>query len=134
MNHELVKAGFAWWYQKYAPDDETLKQLEHEAREAKRGLWGDPNPIPPWQWRVKRKSPREYREPRPPATTSSTFDPTQYVGQGNRYNCKDFNSQANAQAVLRADPSDPNRLDGDGNRIACEGNRGPYDRELVLVR
>ena len=99
----------------------------------RRGLWADPNPIPPWQWRVKRKSPRDYREPRTPATTSSVFDPTHYVGQGNRYNCSDFTSQAQAQSVLRADPTDPNRLDGDKDGIACEGNRGPYDREPVLV-
>ncbi len=83
---------------------------------------------------MKSKSPREYREPRPPATTGGAFDPTHYVGQGNRYNCSDFASQAQAQAVLRADPTDPNRLDGDRNGIACEGNRGPYDREPVLVR
>ena len=134
LNRELVKAGFAWWYRRYAPDNEPLKQLEAEARQAKRGLWADPHPVPPWQWRVKRKSPREYREPRAPATTSSTFDPAQYVGQGNRYNCSDFTSQAQAQAVLRADPTDPNRLDGDKDGMACEGNRGPYDRELVLVR
>ncbi len=37
LNHELVRAGFAWMYRRYAPDDETLKQLEHEARVAQRG-------------------------------------------------------------------------------------------------
>ena len=131
LNHELVRAGFAWWYRKYAPEDETLKQLEQEARAAKRGLWVDAKPIPPWQWRTGKKSPRDYREPRPPATTSRTFDATQYVGQGNRYNCKDFRSQANAQAVLRADPTDPNRLDGDKDGIACESRPQPYDHMLV---
>jgi len=34
--------------------------------------------------------------------------------------CKDFNTQAQAQAVLVADPSDPNRLDGNNNGQACE--------------
>jgi hypothetical protein len=34
--------------------------------------------------------------------------------------CKDFSSQEQAQAVLRADPSDPNGLDRDGNGWACE--------------
>ncbi len=51
LNHELVKAGFAWWYRKYAPEDDTLKQLEEEARQAKRGLWVDPHAVPPWEWR-----------------------------------------------------------------------------------
>ena len=59
------------------------------------------------------------------------FDPTKYIGQGNRYNCSAFASQADAQAVLRADPRDPNGLDGDRDGIACESNRGP--RDLVRV-
>ena len=51
LNQELVKAGMAWWYRQYAPNDTTLAQLEAEARTAKRGLWADAHPIPPWQWR-----------------------------------------------------------------------------------
>ncbi len=54
VNHKLVKDGWCWWYRKYAPDDAVLEALETEAREAKRGLWIDPRPIPPWEWR-KRK-------------------------------------------------------------------------------
>jgi endonuclease YncB( thermonuclease family) len=42
VNHELGKAGFLGWYRKYALDNETLMQLEAEARKAKRGLWADP--------------------------------------------------------------------------------------------
>ncbi len=34
LNRELVQAGFAWWYRRYAPDDETLAQLEREASSA----------------------------------------------------------------------------------------------------
>lgn len=48
LNQELVKAGLAWWYRQYSKD-ETLAQLEQEARTARRGLWVDPNPIPPWE-------------------------------------------------------------------------------------
>ena len=67
----------------------------------------------------------------PAPSTGSAFDPTQYVGQGNRYGCSAFKSQAVAQAVLRADPRDPNQLDGDRDGIACESNPGPSD--LVKV-
>jgi hypothetical protein len=35
-------------------------------------------------------------------------------------NCDDFPNQAAAQAVLVADPSDPNNLDGNDNGQACE--------------
>ena len=51
LNHELVRAGLAWRYRKYAPDIGTLAQLEAAARDAKRGLWSQPNPLPPWEWR-----------------------------------------------------------------------------------
>jgi hypothetical protein len=59
------------------------------------------------------------------------FDPTAYVGQGDRFDCQDFRSQAEAQAVLRADPSDPNRLDPDRDGIACEANPPPRDANRV---
>jgi micrococcal nuclease len=51
MNHELVKHGWCWWYRKYAPGDTVLEGLEKEAREAKKGLWAEPAPVPPWKWR-----------------------------------------------------------------------------------
>jgi endonuclease YncB( thermonuclease family) len=54
VNHELVKDGWCWWYRKYAPGDTTLQLLESDAREAKRGLWADPHPVPPWEWRKRR--------------------------------------------------------------------------------
>jgi endonuclease YncB( thermonuclease family) len=48
VNHMLVKRGWCWWYRKYAPGDTVLEGLEKEARKAKKGLWVDPAPIPPW--------------------------------------------------------------------------------------
>ncbi len=65
-------------------------------------------------------------EPAPPPA-SAGFYPSAYLGQGDAYNCKDFVSQADAQAVLRVDPSDPNGLDADNDGIACESNRAPRD-------
>ncbi len=58
------------------------------------------------------------------------FDPLPYIGSGNAYNCPDFANQAQAQAVLRADPTDPNKLDTDRpfpDGIACEVNPAPFD-------
>lgn len=51
VNHELVKDGWCWWYRKYAPGDTALEGLENEARAARKGLWADPQPVPPWEWR-----------------------------------------------------------------------------------
>lgn len=51
VNLELVREGLAWWYERYAPDDAVLQRLEQEARNARRGLWSDPEPAAPWDWR-----------------------------------------------------------------------------------
>ena len=51
VNHTLVRDGWCWWYRKYAPGDMVLKSLEKRARDAKKGLWIDPLPVPPWEWR-----------------------------------------------------------------------------------
>jgi LPXTG-motif cell wall-anchored protein len=40
--------------------------------------------------------------------------------QANDQNCKDFDSQAEAQAHLDANKSDPDRLDGDNDGQACD--------------
>lgn len=58
LNRELVKAGFAWWFRRYAPKDRELEKLESEAREARRGLWVDADPIPPWEFRRLSRSRR----------------------------------------------------------------------------
>ena len=46
VNHNPVKVGWCWWYRKYAPGTGELESLEAEAREAKKGLWADPHPVP----------------------------------------------------------------------------------------
>ena len=51
LNDELVKARLAWWYRQHAQNIGTLPQFEAGAREAKRGLWSQPNPVLPWEWR-----------------------------------------------------------------------------------
>ena len=53
---EQVRAGMAWHYKYYeneqSPADRRLyAEAELEARRARRGLWADPNPTPPWDFR-----------------------------------------------------------------------------------
>jgi endonuclease YncB( thermonuclease family) len=54
VKHRLVKEGWCWWYPKHAPHDAELERLESEARDAKKGLWQDPHPVPPWAYRKAR--------------------------------------------------------------------------------
>ena len=50
VNKELVRQGWAWAYLDYLQDT-SLIDTERQAREAKWGLWVNPNPISPWDWR-----------------------------------------------------------------------------------
>lgn len=54
----LVEQGLAWHYTRYAheqpePERRRYAEAELKARQAGRGLWSDPNPIPPWEWRAR---------------------------------------------------------------------------------
>jgi endonuclease YncB( thermonuclease family) len=55
LNRELLRAGLGWWNRKYEPHDHDLQRLEAEARAARRGLWSERDPVPPWQHRRARK-------------------------------------------------------------------------------
>lgn len=45
-----VRAGMAWVFDRYVTD-RTLYGLQDDARAAGRGLWSEPAPVPPWEWR-----------------------------------------------------------------------------------
>lgn len=55
-NLAMVRNGLAWHYVKYSTDS-VYSVLEAEARAKKLGLWAEPNPVAPWLWRKKKKSP-----------------------------------------------------------------------------
>ena len=54
INMETVADGFARRYVQYDKPGEFTAP-EAEARERRRGLWADPNPMPPWEWRSTRR-------------------------------------------------------------------------------
>ncbi|MFW5975184.1 MAG: thermonuclease family protein [Desulfosalsimonas sp.] len=53
LNEELVRAGFAYVYDRYCRirDCYAWKDLESNVRESEIGLWKQASPIPPWKWR-----------------------------------------------------------------------------------
>jgi micrococcal nuclease len=55
VNAHLVREGFAWWFRRYS-DDSTLKEAEEAARRERRGLWADPSPVAPWDWRAQQRA------------------------------------------------------------------------------
>ncbi|WP_291103033.1 thermonuclease family protein [Hydrogenophaga sp.] len=56
INLAMVAAGLAWHYKAYEeeqslPDRILYAKSENEARSERRGLWVDPEPEAPWDWR-----------------------------------------------------------------------------------
>lgn len=50
-NAAQVQRGWAWVFKRYAKRDSPLYAVEDEARRARRGLWQEDAPVPPWEWR-----------------------------------------------------------------------------------
>lgn len=113
VNAEQIKRGMAWIYRKYNRD-RSLVALEQEARGAKRGLWSDLNPIPPWEYRHGGKAGSIRR---------STSEQVQAKAIGNgqcagkRY-CNQMASCEEAKVYLSQ--CGLSGLDGDGDGVPCE--------------
>lgn len=52
----LIRKGLAWWYRQYSreqsPDDQDrYADAEQRAKTSRQGLWNEPAPTAPWDWR-----------------------------------------------------------------------------------
>jgi len=60
INLAMIEAGMAWYYQQFArdlspADREPYAQAETQARAQRLGLWADPDPQAPWDFRRQRR-------------------------------------------------------------------------------
>jgi len=53
LNRHLIEYGYAWVYHQYckAPFCSEWSEVEAKAKTARKGLWKNPNAIPPWDYR-----------------------------------------------------------------------------------
>ncbi len=58
LNQKMVEDGFAWHYKQYSTDAKLAK-AESAAKSKKLGLWADPNPLAPWEFRKRQKQPAD---------------------------------------------------------------------------
>ncbi|MDD5597757.1 MAG: thermonuclease family protein [Victivallaceae bacterium] len=79
INLEMIKAGHAWWLEKYSPEATELKEAERKARESKTGLWQNPGAVRPEFFRHPELRPNPERQ-------------TQFSGASNifLYSANDF--------------------------------------------
>jgi len=60
VNLAQIAAGMAWHYKKYEREQSSNDRMlygaeELNARAARRGLWEDPQPVAPWDWRAEKR-------------------------------------------------------------------------------
>lgn len=100
VNIEQVKAGLAWHFKKYEDEqkpDERIRYAaaEVEARSAGLGLWKDPNPTPPGDWRADVKTQR-WGPPPPAGTIIGNLNSKKY----HRPDCPGYRDMAERNRVF----------------------------------
>ena len=111
LDAEQIQRGMAWVYRRYTRA-RKLYALEAEAKRARRGLWSDSNPIPPWDWRPGEKSSL------PSSSSSSTISTTSTTRCGTKRACSEMRSCEEARFYL--EHCGIKRLDRDQDGIPCE--------------
>ncbi len=116
LNEALVESGYAWVYRRYCRSQicDRLLGLEAHARTRGRGLWRDPDPVPPWDFR--------HGTGKVVALSSSSR-----CRCDADLDCGDFSSWEAAQRCFETcfarTGRDVHRLDRDGDCVVCEGLR-----------
>lgn len=135
VNETLVADGFAQ-ATAYPPDvkyQERFSELEIQAREQAKGLWGDVCYVAPTPTPTLIPTPTPVSQPvatpvsASPVQTTTATGACKYACSGPDKDCKDFATHAEAQAFFNCCgftvTNDPMQLDGRGvdDGIACEG-------------
>ncbi|MDS4070494.1 MAG: thermonuclease family protein [Candidatus Competibacter sp.] len=107
VQSEQVRRGLAWVYRQYSNDSHLLA-LEGEARAARRGLWADLNPVPPWAWRHGEQA--DSAAKRAPPSMSLTC--------GSKRRCGEMANCEEARYFLTV--CGVRSLDGDGDGTPCD--------------
>lgn len=61
VNLQLIEHGMAWWYREFAKsqtstDRSLYNEAEKHARSQRLGLWAQPTPQAPWEWRAQQRA------------------------------------------------------------------------------
>lgn len=106
VNAEQIHRGMAWEYSNFH-SNKALIALQSEAQQARRGLWAQANPLPPWQWRKQH-----------PGSGTARLAPTPDPACGNKKHCSEMSSCEEARFYF--EQCGVKSLDGDGDGTPCE--------------
>lgn len=112
INKAMVSSGYAWAYRQHVTDTEYL-ELEQAARSQSKGLWSQPNPIYPSEFRHVEMPRNVTKEVKPKSDSSGG----KFSCLGKRF-CREMRSCAEARFYLNQ--CGVNRLDRDNDGVPCE--------------
>ncbi|MDO9233056.1 MAG: thermonuclease family protein [Methylotenera sp.] len=113
-NVHQIENGFAWVYRKYS-NDGNLIALETAAKSSGRGLWNDPLPVAPWDFRQGVK-PETFERARVRLKASAKSG--EGFSCGSKNYCREMSSCAEARFYLTQ--CGLNKLDRDRDGVPCE--------------
>lgn len=124
INYSMVVFGLAWHYKQFQKEQTNIDRVSFSDAEAKArsgviGLWKEPNPVPPWEWR-KNKRPKNKTKKNKTVifSTSAGKDKNKHFHCGSKRFCSDMVSCAEARFYLHT--CGLTRLDGDSDGVPCE--------------
>ncbi|MBI5625980.1 MAG: thermonuclease family protein [Nitrosomonadales bacterium] len=117
VNHEQVRRGMAWEYSRFHSNRE-LMALQHEAQQARRGLWAGTDPVEPSQWR--KQHPGTWAAPLPASvpSTPAPSSPAPTDQACGKKHCSEMNSCEDAMHYFSI--CGQKALDGDADGKPCE--------------
>ena len=126
VNELMIQNGYAWVYRHFCRIQSCSDwvKLEREARKHKKGMWGDANILPPWEWRQRNEQGAARAKPQAMSSGQGTKAPAnpfpsaqQFKCDGRTY-CSQMRSCQEATFFLNNCPG--TKMDGNNDGIPCE--------------
>lgn len=117
INREQVRRGMAWEYSNHH-SDKAYVALQHEAQQARRGLWAQTSPQAPWQWRKAHPLPGAAAQHKPLAAPRGTPVMLYDLECGKKRRCGEMSSCDEAHFYLTR--CGVVSLDGDHDGEPCK--------------
>lgn len=115
LNEKLLRQGYARMYDSEFTKRGAFSSAEATAQQNDVGLWNYETTSTP----TPTESPTPSPTLTPPSEDGDEIDLPPLPADGD-YDCGHFETQEQAQYVYEQDTSDPHRLDGDNDGVACE--------------
>jgi len=128
LNELIIRNGSGWVYQRYCkePVCGEWNKLESIARQQKKGLWSDPDAVPPWEWRHRENTQQNssIAKNETPTILIGRNKPIDGQGASNQFKCdgrtycSQMTSCQEATFFLKNCPGA--KMDGDRDGVPCE--------------